>query len=145
MRSKKEVNNGLLILTLAILLQPSQVEADSDDKFKKCVNNFCLPGNYTKSVSPFNGREPTEVAIDFEILQILEIDDVRFTISILMYLGGSWVDPRIISLDQVDPAEKIPIDIGFADDLWLPDIYIYDMKEITIPKYYIPFAGEQLE
>jgi hypothetical protein len=67
--------------------------------------------------------------------------DPRFTVSILMYLNVIWEDSRIQGPAQDDPTQMIPIDFGFVDSIWLPDIYIYDMKEILLSKFNIPFAG----
>ena len=108
---------------------------------QRCSENYCLPTDYNKLVAPFKESGPMEISINFEILQILEIDDVRFTVSMLMNLGVTWEDHRISGPTQEDPNLKFPIDIGFANELWLPDVYIYDLKQIDIPKFYIPFAG----
>ena len=108
----------------------------------KCAEEICFPADYSKQVAPINENGNMEVLISFEIWHILDFDDVRFTISVLMYLGVTWNEPRIIATTPHDPDMLKPIDIGFVDSMWLPDIYIYDMKEIITPKFNIPFAGE---
>ena len=114
----------------------------TQDSNYKCAEEICFPADYSKQVAPILENGNMEVLINFEIWQILEFDDVRFTISLLMYLGVTWNEPRIIASTPDDPDMLIPIDIGFVKSMWLPDIYIYDMKEIKIPKFNIPFAGE---
>ena len=108
----------------------------------KCTQHICLPSDYNKLVAPFTESGNMEVSINFEIWQILEFDDLRFTVSLFMYIGVSWKEPRLIAPIPDDPNKLMPIDIGFIDHMWQPDIYIYDMKEIKFPKFNIPYAGE---
>ena len=107
-----------------------------------CSNVFCLPKDYDKLAAPFTESGILDIAFELEISQILAFDDIRFTVSILMYLNVIWEDSRIQGPALEDPTQMIPIDFGFVDSLWLPDVYIYDMKEIVLSKFNIPFAGD---
>jgi hypothetical protein len=113
----------------------------SNQTYQKCAENYCLPNDYNKLAVPFKESGQMEISINFEILQILEIDDIQFTVSMLMYLGVTWEDHRISGPTPEDSNLMVPINIKFADDLWLPDIYIYDLKQTAVQKFYIPFAG----
>ena len=107
----------------------------------KCVGNFCVPENYDKYKEPFDKNGHMDISVDFDILQIVEVDDVMFSIKFVMDIALTWVDQRIVALANHDPTAWIPVDLDFASNIWLPDSYIYEMKESNIPKYYKPFEG----
>jgi hypothetical protein len=85
--------------------------------------------------------EPLQIDVKIDVLQILEVDEIAFTVSLSINLLFVWEDFRITGPTPNDPSEQVPIDIRFVQSLWLPDIYIYDMKEISPTKFNIPFAG----
>ena len=111
---------------------------------QKCSYAYCLPFGYNKMEAPFKDLEPLEIDIQVDVLQIHEIDDIAFTVSLSLNLIVSWRDFRITGPTPDDPQEIIPIDVRFVQNLWLPDFYIYDMKEIVPKKFNIPFAGNTL-
>ena len=74
--------------------------------------------------------------------QILEIDDIKFTVSFSMYFGVRWQEPRFFGPDPPEKKPYVPIDIGFVNNLWVPDVYIYHLKTIEVLNIFIPFAGE---
>lgn len=37
--------------------------------------------------------------------------------------------------------EYVPVDIGFVNFLWVPDIYIYHLKTIKVLNIFTQFAG----
>ena len=108
----------------------------------KCSNSFCLPLDYNKLSAPFKESEPMNIEVTLDGVHILEFDDIRFTVTILLDLSIEWVDSRIIGPASIDPEEHISTDLGFANHLWLPDIYIYNMKENIMSTFNIPFAGK---
>jgi len=132
-----------LLFTLIIIIVKNASGEENKGKTgnEACSNVFCLPKNYDKLAAPFTESGILDIAFELEISQILAFDDIRFTASILMYLNVIWEDSRIQGPAQEDPEQMIPIDFGFVDSLWLPDVYIYDMKEILLSKFNIPFAG----
>jgi len=108
---------------------------------QKCFHSHCLPIDYQKLEAPIKASEPLKIETKIDLLQILEIDEVKFTVTLSINIVISWEDFRITGPTPNDPADQFPIDIRFIDSLWLPDIYIYDMKEILPIKFNIPFAG----
>ena len=41
---------------------------------------------------------PVKVSVDLDVLQILEVDDVKFTVAFSMYFGVRWVMLFMLSL-----------------------------------------------
>lgn len=130
---------GAILLLLLFKLKISF--ATENDGRKKCSYDYCLPIDYNKLEAPFKGMGPLEVEVTLEVLQILEVDETRFTVSLLMDLHVSWEEFRITGPTPDDPSRLLLIDIRFVQSLWLPDIYIYNMKEIVPSKFNIPYAG----
>jgi len=108
----------------------------------KCIEQFCVPPDYNKHERPFIGSSPMEILVDFDVAQVVEINDVKFSIKFIMYIGLTWVDPRIVCLKEAEEISWMPVDIEFGNYMWLPDLYIYDVQEIIFPKYYKQFGGQ---
>ena len=106
-----------------------------------CVfeGQYCLPDNYDRLDKPYNDR-PVEVKVDLDVTQILDINDVEFTLSLSMYFGVRWEEPRLIS-NASSNETYVAADISFFDQLWVPDVYIYNLKNIKKYKIFTDFAG----
>ena len=133
----------LIWLFIIFLLQSgaSQDLKEGADDNLKCIDNFCVPMNYSKYLGPFDENGHIDILVDFDISQVVQIHDVKFTIKLLMHIGLTWVDPRIIGPESNNMTSWIPVDNEFTNYIWLPDLYIYNLKEIEFPKYYKPFSG----
>ena len=112
---------------------------------QKCINKFCIPPGYNKHEGPFKETGHTEIWVNFHVSQVVEIDDVDFSIKFKIYIGLTWEDPRIINLrGEEEISDYIPVDIQFGNYIWRPDLYIYDLKEITFPKYSKQYGGKYI-
>ena len=116
----------------------------SNDSSLKCAESYCLPIDYDKLEVPFNDVGAVDVSVDLDVLQILEIDDIKFTVSFSMYFGVRWQEKRFFGPDPPVDNPYVPIDIGFVNNLWVPDVYIYHLKTIEVLNIFIPFAGSLL-
>lgn len=79
------------LLLLATILGSSCAQLlDVDhEEFLKCADQYCLGKNYSKLDVPFNEEGRVDIAVDLDVLQILEVDDIKFTVSFSMYFGVS--------------------------------------------------------
>ena len=136
----------IVVLTFAITLCLSKDNSSKGYNISdlKCIKQFCVPPGYNKHEGPFVESGHMEILVDFDVAQVVEIDDVKFSIKFVMYIGLTWVDPRIICLAQDEDVSWVPVDIEFGNYIWLPDLYIYDMRDIVFPKYYKSFGGQCL-
>ena len=106
-----------------------------------CVSkngDICLPKDYDRLTRPYLDK-PIEVRVDLDVLQVLEINDIEFTLSFSMYFGVRWEEPRLIANSSNEI--YVPVDISFFDELWVPDVYIYHLKQIRRYKIFTDFAG----
>ena len=71
-----------------------------------------------------------EVTLEFSDLDILEVDEIKHTLTMKMHLGVHWAEPRLICPENSGELNTIPLDLEFLDHLWLPDLDIYNIKRI---------------
>ena len=79
-----------------------------------------------------------------QILQIVDINDVDFTVTFSMYLFVKWMEARLQRNGTTSGFEnqETPVDLKFLDKLWVPDVYFYDLKRLEDHKFLTKFAGE---
>ena len=80
-----------------------------------------------------------------QILQIVDINDVDFTVTFSMYLFVKWMEPRLLR-NGTTPGfnQETPVDLKFLDKLWVPDVYFYDLKRLEDHMFLTKFAGENI-
>ena len=127
-----------------LVVLPSQ-EEESPPLFPNqqlCSDDHCLDAGYDKLKRPHLGsKKPLRVGIELDGLRILEVEDKSFSISIQMYLGVRWTEPRMSGPDRSKEEEDyydyyyyfsndtfVALDTKFVRHLWVPDLYVYDMK-----------------
>ena len=65
-------------------------------------------------------------------MDILEVDDIKFTVTMQMHLGIHWGETRIIQMGSSNHQdEKTPLDLTLLDILWTPDLDVYNLKKLT--------------
>ena len=83
-----------------------------------------------------------KIMLEFTDVEILEVSDMKHTITIKMHLGVHWDEPRLKSLDtSLKLEDKYSIDIRILDYLWLPDLDIWNIKDIQEFKVLKKLAG----
>lgn len=73
-----------------------------------------MPKDYDKNEFPrdISDTEPIKIRLEFNDLEVLHVNDKDFTVTLKMYLGVHWNEPRIIAIDSQKDAE-IPVDLSF--------------------------------
>ena len=93
----------------------------------KCVLGWCLPKDYQKLESP-RPDSPVDVDINVEILDILSVNDEEFSITMSMYFSVMWQESRIWTNNSLQPEDWYPVSLEFLNDLWIPNVFIYNLK-----------------
>ena len=95
-------------------------------------------------VAPKNesSSDPIEVTLRINHLDILEIDDIKYTIKLQMYLGIEWEEPRILRIERREEKKDVSLDIKQLDKLWIPDLDIYNLSKIENFKVVRNLAGK---
>ena len=106
-----------------------------DDLKKDLIHlsgDFYLPKNYTRIHSPNHDDfdKPLEVILEIHDLDIIEVNDIDYTMTLKTFLGVRWEDKRIVHRGRSDKNTQIPLDLILTKMLWSPDIDIYYLKEV---------------
>jgi hypothetical protein len=110
--------------------------------------SYYLPKNYSRTVAPIDHipGDPIEVTLKINHLDILEVDDIKFTIKLQMFLGILWNDSRVFKNDTTieDKGKGTNLDLKYLDILWVPDLDIYNLSKIENFKVIRNLAGKKL-
>ena len=84
----------------------------------------------------FSGKKgPLKVNISLLLLDIFNINYNDFTIDIALYTTISWVDNRLKILNGstgvIGKSIERNVDVSFIRNIWVPEIYIYDLKDFN--------------
>ena len=120
----------------------SEEKVNSGKENLKCAESYCLPAMYNNLEVPFDESGIVKVFFDFDTIQVLEVDDIKFTVTFSMYFGVRWQEPRLIGPKPDDENYYQPIDTGFIKNLWVPDVYLWYLKSIEVLDFLVPFAGK---
>ena len=106
------------------------------------MRRYCLSKDYDKAQFPRDEetKEQVEIKLEFNDLEVLHVNDRDFTVTLKMYLGVHWNEPRVISIGSQKDVET-PLDLSFLDYVWLPDLEILHLKEIRGYKVLKDLAG----
>ena len=103
---------------------------------KICAGNVCIPDNYDKFEMP---DKHVHVDIGIEVVEILEVNDHDFSTAMYLYCDVSWTDPRIIN--NAASGKTLQIETSILNYLWVPDIYIYNLKSFYNSRVLTDFGG----
>ena len=110
-------------------------------------NGICFPRDYNKYRLP---SELININVTIKLVQVTEIDDILGTIDIQAYLTFEWIDNRLTLRNEAfenmentndDWSHSREIYEEWAEKLWTPNIFIYELKEITTPEFNKHYRG----
>jgi hypothetical protein len=127
----------MIFVLVNSIFEVSAQEMSNDEP--RCAGQVCLPSNYSRLIGLYNESSSIDIKVNLDVLQILEVNDQLFTVSLTMYFRVAWQDPRILSPPTDNP--HIPIALSFLDHLWVPDIYFYNLKSTQTLNIISEFAG----
>ena len=58
-----------------------------------------------------------------------------------MYFTVIWNDPRFVTNNTVENGTYTPIDLSFLNHLWVPNIFIYDLRSFGAMNVLKKLAG----
>ena len=108
---------------------------------------FCLPDDYDDHVIPRQSHDPPlKVNVEFFVEQITEINDKRFTISIVMRLALYWRENRIVDImpHRELRGHDVPLTYTWIEKLWYPDVFVHKMQDVLVTEILDPFGGNSL-
>ena len=111
--------------------------------------SICLPDNYSKFELPYT-EQTNHIGISIDIDEVLRINDGTYSITFSTYFNVEWNERRLnvmpdfgSSLRQnnsTDPV-MVPMNLEFIKDLWVPNIFIYNLKTYKVIDVLSKLAG----
>ena len=110
-------------------------------------NGICFPRDCNKYRLP---SKLMNINVTIKLVQVTEIDDNLGTIDIQAYLTFEWIDNRLTLRNEAfenmenthdDWSHSREIYEEWAEKLWTPNIFIYELKEITTPEFNKHYSG----
>jgi len=133
------ITNVFFLIVIQSKMSLAVDEADPNGMLK-CVLGWCLPKDYQKLESPAPD-EPVHVDINVEILDILSVNDKEFSITMSMYFSVMWQESRIETNNTIEPGFWYPVSLEFLQDLWIPNVFIYNLKSFANARVLKRLAG----
>ena len=120
--------------------------------------NVCLPRNYSNMDIPLTD-EPNLIKLELHISDVLKINDRDFSITFSLYFNVQWYEPRLHlnpsffeqfsedagdvdaesgnetmtqSKAAFDEFQLNPVDLYLINDLWVPNVFIYNLKTFHV-------------
>ena len=121
-------------LTLLLVIKFLMVDAKSN---QTCAEELCIPDDYDMFRMP---EKQVQVEIGIRVVEVLEINDHDFSAEFYMYFAVSWNDARLIN--YATAGQTLRIETSFMQYMWVPDIYIYNLKSFSSSRVLTDFAGK---
>lgn len=74
-------------------------------------------------------------------MDIMNVNDKEFSVTLTMYFSVKWEEPRIETNNTVSEDDWTPIDLQFMNQLWVPNVFIYDLRRFTALNVLKKLAG----
>ena len=113
----------------------------------------CLPKNYSKFELPVK-QGVNDITVSIDIDEVLRINDKDYSITFACYFNVKWPEKRIhldpeFGREQAGPGINhthnpnimVPMNLEFVKDLWLPNIFIYNLKTYKVIDVLNKLAG----
>ena len=120
---------------------------------------WCLPSDYDKNVPPWKYRGLANLTLPwyynffFNIFDVQKIHDSDRTLTIDMYFGLLWIEPRLkingTAIENDIEAHTVEYNVGRfigiplnnLEDFWLPDLEIYGLRSFDSSSILKPSAS----
>lgn len=107
----------------------------------KCSQEVCLPANYSKLELP--SETNNLVGVSFDIDEVLKIEDSSNSITFSIFLNVEWNENRLIFSPKFGKGHNglVPISFDYVKDLWLPNIFIYNLRSFEVMEVFRRLSG----
>ena len=137
---------AFLLASFLICEEFASIGCDSttqNDHFTCFNNGICLSENYDINKIP---SKPINIDVTISIVQINEIDDLKSTVDIIAWMTYEWEDIHVVSRNVTTSMDRGYIsgllDNSWLRKLWIPNIYYYRLKGISLTESLGSSVGE---
>ena len=103
---------------------------------------MCIPANYSSLTIPPSPKL-FDVRVKIEIQELVDVNEHDFTVTMSVVLRFDWEEERLFWLDGMKNLSEpwLPLNLEMMQSIWIPDIYIYNLKYIQKKHFTSDFAG----
>ena len=119
---------------------------------------WCLPADYNKEDDPFrytfltNMSLPWSYDFKFIIKEVSDVNDKAQTISVSMYFGVSWFEPRLRINESAEdwtetkmgPPNEVNVSPETLKYLWYPELEIYGLEDFNLHRVLKEMSGVRI-
>jgi len=146
------VHNLLILVSSAILSTTDPAQGRRGFMCSAGISKqICLPDNYSKFELPI-AEGVNKIYISIDIDEVLRINDKDYSITFATYFNVEWYEHRLkvakeleeknnLSKEAGEDAILVPMNLEFVKDLWLPNIFIYNIKSYKVIDVLSKLAG----
>jgi hypothetical protein len=111
--------------------------------------SICLPDNYSKFDLPYI-EKTNQIGVSIDIDEVLRINDKDYSITFSTYFNVEWREKRLTMYPEFGASLRpdnstehvmVPMNLEFVKDLWLPNIFIYNLKTYKVIDVLSKLAG----
>jgi len=108
-------------------------------------SHLCLPEDYNKFDLPFK-TEGNVIDIGIDIVDVLRIQDKEYSVEFSCYFNVMWTEPRLVIPSKFqeefeEEGDMVPVNVELVNHLWLPNIFIYNLKTFKVVQVLSKHAG----
>ena len=136
------------LLLLLVLSAQNSIGVEADEGGFTCKPDMKLDVCISKEYSKFDFPLNKEIKISIEISEVVNVNDKEFSITFGCYLNVQWKENRLrlssefgrkqagrgINATMI-PDIYAPINVELIKYIWLPDIYIYNLKTYKVGQF----------
>merc|ERR1712223_262914 len=131
-------------------LMAAAVQCEGVEHYLECndrPSTLCLTQGYSTFELPLRNKANL-IKIGFEISDVLRISDKDYSITFGLYFSVEWLEPRLNLSTELWGAESvasdqelIPVNLELINYLWIPNIFIYNLKTFQTIEVLSKLAG----
>ena len=112
---------------------------------KKPSYVWCVPSTYNNKAGPWQYRHITNSSLPwnyffyFYIFEVKEVNDKKQTVTLQMYFGTTWFEPRLVINEDAEEwnqtnQKSLYIPVNLLKYFWYPDLEIHGMEAYASQK-----------
>ena len=100
----------------------------------------CIQDGYDAFRLPFNDK-PNQITVNLGVDSVIGIDEKDFSFTFAGYMNLQWKEPRL-EIRNNSHSGLVPVDAGIIEELWLPNVFIYNLKTLEVIEVLSKMTGK---
>ena len=100
----------------------------------------CIQDGYDAFRLPFTDK-PNLITVNLGVDSVIGIDEKDFSFTFAGYMNLQWKEPRL-EIRNNNHSGLVPVDAGIIEELWLPNVFIYNLKTLEVIEVLSKMTGK---